>query len=162
MKLYAKFKPCFCKLIVTFNLKILFMKRFILLAACVGVSVAYAQNKTPSKESQIITALIAAPEMYKDGAKVIGYNASGEIITLREGSNGLVCLADDPNNKGISVACYSDKLEPYMARGRALIAEGKTEKEKQEYRKKEIDDGVLIMPDEPAAVYVVNGSEGRL
>jgi len=97
--------------------------------------------------------------MYKDGAKVLGYNSSGEIVTLREGNNGLVCLADDPKSKGISVACYSDKLEPYMARGRALIAEGKTEKEKQEYRKKEIDEGVLMMPEEPAAVYVINGSE---
>lgn len=135
------------------------MKRFMLLASCIGFSVGYAQNKIPSKESQINTALIAAPEMYKDGAKVLGYNSSGEIVTLREGNNGLVCLADDPNSKGISVACYSDKLEPYMARGRALIAEGKTEKEKQEYRKKEIDEGVLMMPEEPAAVYVINGSE---
>lgn len=57
------------------------MKRFMLLASCIGFSVGYAQNKIPSKESQINTALIAAPEMYKDGAKVLGYNSSGEIVT---------------------------------------------------------------------------------
>lgn len=76
--------------------------------------------------------------MYKDGAKVLGYNSSGEIVTLREGNNGLVCLADDPNSKGISVACYSDKLEPYMARGRALIAEGKTERKNKSIAKKKL------------------------
>lgn len=135
------------------------MKNLLLGFMLLSAGFAFAQNDIPSKESQILTALLAAPEMYQNGAKVLGYNQTGAFVTLREGNNGLVCLADDPKVKGISVACYSDQLEPYMARGRELIAEGKTEEEKREYRKKEIDEGKLKMPSEPAAVYVVTANE---
>lgn len=135
------------------------MKKLVFLSALIGVSTAFGQNKIPSTESQIKTALYAAPEMYKDGAKVLGYNQKGELITIREGNNGLVCLADDPHSDRISVACYSDKLEAFMARGREAISEGKTEEEKRELRKKEIDSEALLMPKEPAAVYVVTAKQ---
>lgn len=131
------------------------MKHVILLAAMVCLSSAVGQSKIPSKESQIKTALLACPEMYQDGAKVLGYNQQGNLVTLREGSNDMVCLGDDPNRDGISVSCYSDKLEAYMSRGRELISQGKSEAEKREMRKNEIDNGTLAMPKEPAAVYVV-------
>ncbi len=120
---------------------------------------AISQNKILPKDVQIKTALLAAPEMYRDGATVLGYNADGKLITLREGTNGMVCLADDPNKEGISVACYGAELEPFMARGRALVHEGKTNEEKQEVRKTEIDDGSLTMPAEPSMVYVLAGEE---
>lgn len=131
------------------------MNKLLLLAAIVCVSSALGQSKIPSKESQIKTALIACPEMYQQEAKVLGYNEQGKLVTLREGSNDLVCLGDDPNRDGISVSCYSNKLEAYMKRGRELIAQGKSEAEKREIRKNEIDAGTLVMPKEPAAVYVV-------
>lgn len=136
------------------------MKKLFLLWTFLSLSTLIAQNKIPSKESQITTALLAAPDMYKKDAKVLGYNAEGELVTLREGSNGLICLADDPEIEGISVACYSDKLEAFMARGRELVAEGRAT-EKQEVRKKEIDAGIIKMPSEPAAVYVLNGEESE-
>lgn len=131
------------------------MKKLFLMAAVICVGSAVGQSKIPSKESQIKTALLACPEMYQDGAKILGYDQQGKLVTLREGNNDMVCLGDDPNRDGISVACYSDKLEDYMSRGRALIAEGKSEAEKREARKKEIDAGTLVMPKEPAAVYVL-------
>lgn len=134
----------------------------LLLPALLIFSSAVGQSKIPSKASQIKTSLYACPDMYQDGATVLGYNPNGELVTLRKGHNGMVCLADDPTKEGISVACYSDKLEPYMARGRELIADGKTEAEKQEIRKKEIDAGTLPMPKEPAAVYVVNAKQEDL
>lgn len=124
-----------------------------------NTSLTFAQSPIPSSTIQIETTLLAAPEMYRADAKVIGYNSNGELITLREGNNGIVCLADDPNKKGLNVACNSIELEDYMARGRALIAEGKSEKEKREIRKKEIDDGILKMPSTPAAVYVLSAKE---
>lgn len=133
------------------------MKNLILMATLICMTSAVGQSKIPSSESQIKTALLACPEMYQDGAKILGYNQQGKLITLREGNNDMVCLADDPNRDGISVSCYSNKLEPYMNRGRELIAQGKSEAEKREIRKKEIDDGTLAMPKEPAAVYVVTG-----
>ena len=103
------------------------MKNLFLLSALICFSTVVGQSEIPSAESQIKTALYACPEMYQEGAKILGYNQKGELITLRKGSNEMICLANDPNRNGVSVSCYSDKLEPYMNRGRELVAEGKTE-----------------------------------
>jgi len=108
---------------------------------------------------QIKTAVLAAPEDQKDGAMVYGYDKNGEMKVLREGSNYMVCLADDPSKEGIQVACYSKKLEPFMARGRELKAEGKSEVEKRQTREKEAKDGTLEMPDAPSTLYILSGSE---
>jgi len=72
----------------------------------------------------VATALLAAPEESRANAKVIGYNMAGEFVTLREGTNEFICLADDPKKDGFSAACYHKELDPFMARGRALRAEG--------------------------------------
>jgi hypothetical protein len=85
-----------------------------------------------SSQIQIKTALLAAPPEDQADASVWGYNDSGKMILLKQGNGNLVCLADDPKEKGINVACYSKKLEPFMKRGRDLIAEGKTEAKKKE------------------------------
>ncbi|MCX7549042.1 hypothetical protein OS188_13885 [Xanthomarina sp. F1114] len=135
------------------------MKTLFLLSTLICITSALGQSKIPSAESQIKTALLACPDMYQEDAKILGYNQKGELITLRDGTNEMICIADNPNKEGISVACYSDKLEPYMARGRELLAEGNSEVEKRDIRKIEIDAGTLVMPKEPAAVYVVTGSE---
>jgi hypothetical protein len=120
---------------------------------------ALAQNKILPKEIQIKTALLAAPEMYRDGATVLGYDEEGKLVTLRKGTNSMICLADDPNKEGISVACYGAELEPFMARGRQLKLEGKSEMEKRKIRGAEIASGKLKMPDEPGMVYVLAGEE---
>ena len=138
------------------------MKRLLSLLFVFGTLVSFSQTKILPSNVQIKMATLAAPELYRDGATVLGYNAKGALVTLREGTNGLVCLADDPNKSGISVACYAAELEPYMARGRQLIAEGKTEKEKREIRGREIDAGTLKMPDETAMVYVLSANEEDL
>ncbi len=83
---------------------------------------------------------------------------TGKLGTLREGSNQLICLADKPGNDRFSVACYHKDLEPYMARGRELIAQGVTGKERNAVRWKEIADGKLAMSREPRTLYVLSGS----
>lgn len=136
------------------------MKRLVLLVFALGSLSACSQNNNvlPAK-IQIKTALMAAPKMLRDKAKVLGYDKNGELVTLRKGTNEMVCLADDPNKDGISVACYSKELEPFMARGRELVQKGKKGKEERKIRKKEIDSGELKMPSEPAMLYVVSGQE---
>lgn len=119
----------------------------------------FAQATTLPAEIQIKTAVLAAPEDQRETATVYGYDASGKFITLREGRGNLICLADDPNQKGIKVSCYSKKLEPFIARGRELTSEGKSEMEKREIRKKEADAGELQMPDAPSMMYLLSGSE---
>lgn len=108
---------------------------------------------------QIKTAVLPAPESDKAGAMVYGYNQQGDFIVLREGSNNLICLADDPKKKGISVSCYSKKLEPFMKRGRELSAEGKDFNEKRQIRGMEVAQGKLEMPKEPSMTYIYYGTD---
>ena len=111
------------------------------------------------KEIQIKTATSPAPEADKAGAMVYGYNESGTLVVLRKGSNNLVCIADNPNTEGISVACYSKELEPFMKRGRELTAEGKDTKEKREIQGAEVAAGKWQMPIVPSMMYVYYGSD---
>lgn len=115
-----------------------------------------AQPAAPAE--QIAAAILAAPKDRRESATVLGYNAKGEVVTLRKGTNDLVCLADDPAAKGISVACYHRDLEPFMARGRELAAQYKG-KERHEQRWKEVDEGKVKMPREPRMLYVLTGSQ---
>jgi hypothetical protein len=133
------------------------MKKLMTLFVLAVAFSTFAQNKIIPKDIQIKTAVLAAPEMYRDGATVLGYNQEGKLVTLREGNNSMVCLADDPNKEGINVACYGAELDPFM--GRELAAEGKSNEEKQQIRKAEIEAGTLKMPEEPAMVYVLAGEE---
>jgi hypothetical protein len=94
-------------------------------------------------EALIATALMAAPKESRSKCKVIGYNMAGEFVTLKEGDNEFIILADNPNQDGFSAACYHKDLEPFMARGRALRAEGKIEKEVFAIREAEMKSGQL-------------------
>ena len=109
-------------------------------------------------ESQIAAAVQAAPEDRRAGATVLGYDAAGALVTLRAGVNDIVCLADDPKDAAFSVACYHKDLEPFMARGRALLAQGIKSKEREDARWKEIESGAIKMPREPRTLHVLTGS----
>ncbi|MDX1548597.1 MAG: hypothetical protein R3247_16495 [Rhodothermales bacterium] len=112
-----------------------------------------AQGAPP--EDQIAGALLPAPEALRAGATVLGYDAVGALVTLREGTNDLICLADLPGDDRFHAACYHAALEPYMARGRELKAQGVDAQESFRIRHAEADAGTLPMPSEPAAVYNV-------
>ncbi len=112
-----------------------------------------------SAEIQIRTATLPAPEAHKDGAMVYGYDGDGNFIVLREGTNNLICIADDPKKEGISVSCYSQKLEPFMARGRELSIQGLDFEQKRKVRAEEVEKGILQMPDAPSMMYVYYGKQ---
>src|SRR5258708_33969937 len=76
----------------------------------------------PSAQVQIAGAVLAAPAELREGAAVLGYDAQGARVQIREGKNELVCLATDPAKTTFNVACYHKDLEPFMARGRELLA----------------------------------------
>jgi hypothetical protein len=105
-------------------------------------------------EALIATALMAAPKESRAQSKVIGYNMAGEFVTLREGDNEFIILADDPKKVGFSASSYHKDLEPFMARGRALRTEGKTEQEIFAMREAEMKSGQLeITPGSTLHVY---------
>ena len=115
-------------------------------------------GEIPSSDWQVKTAVLAAPKPEREAATVLGYDPSGAVVTLRKGSNNLICLADNPKEKGFSVACYNKDLEPFMARGRALTAQGKDAKEVFKIREEEVKSGKLSMPDKS----VLNVTTGKV
>ena len=118
------------------------------------MTVALAQTTASlSPEAQIKTALLAAPADKRDGAMVYGYSTKNEFVVLRKGTNELVCLADDPTQKGLSVSCYHRDLEPFMERGRVLKKEGKKAAEILAMREQEVKDKKLMMPSHPSTLY---------
>lgn len=138
------------------------MKVIYVAALLFAVMCTHAQSdkvKNLSKDIQIKTALLPVPERDNSNTMVYGYDAAGKLVVLKEGTSNLVCLSDDPNTDGISVSCYSKKLEPFMKRGRELKAQGKDVMEIREIRGKEVEEGKLTMPKEPSMMYVYYGSE---
>ena len=132
--------------------------RFTIAMSMLAVSWVAAAADVPPAEAQIAGAVLAAPAELRDGAAVLGYDAHGGRVWLREGKNDMVCLASDPSKTAFNVACYHKDLEPFMARGRELLAEGVTGAKRNQVRFQEIQDGKLRMPKEPRTLYVLTGS----
>jgi hypothetical protein len=114
-------------------------------------------QEVASPEEQIASSILAAPKERRADATVLGFTREGKVETLRKGTNDLVCLADDPAEKGFSVACYHKDLEPFMARGRELAAQGVKGNARHEMRWKEVDEGKLALPREARMLYVLTG-----
>ena len=112
----------------------------------------------PPPQTQIAAAILAAPPELREGAAVLGYNAEGALTKLREGNNEMICLASDPTKTAFSVACYHKDLEPFMARGRELVAQKITGARRNEIRFKEVEEGKVPMSREPRTLYVLTGT----
>jgi len=120
-------------------------------------TVTHAQQ-VANADYQIAEAVQAAPPASRAGATVHGWTPDGTSVTLRRGTNDLVCLSDNPAADGWSVACYPTSIEPYMHRGRELSAAGTTDsQERLRIRWAEADAGTLAMPEDPATVYILAG-----
>ncbi len=132
-------------------------RRTLSIFAAALVATLFVPALHASDADQIAAALLAAPEASRDGAAVLGFGADGKLKELRAGSNEFICLADDPSDDRFGVACYHKDLEPYMARGRQLRAEGVEGPQRNEIRWKEIEEGTLAMSREPRTLYVMNG-----
>ncbi len=112
-----------------------------------------------SEEALIATALMAAPHASREGCTVIGYNMAGEFVTLQEGNNEFICIADNPQQEGFNAACYHKDLEPFMARGRDLKAEGKSGQEVFNIREEEAKAGTLKMAPAGSTLHIYYGPE---
>jgi len=119
---------------------------------------ALGQSEIPSAEQQIKAAVSPAPENLQDSATVLGYNQNGKLVTLREGSNELICLGDDPSQSNFHVSCYHKDLEPFMKRGRELRAQGLSREKVDSLRREEIESGKIDLPKKPMALYSLTGS----
>lgn len=100
-----------------------------------------------NKQEQIDQAVLAASEKDRAESTVYGFTKDGEFVKLREGSNQMICISDNPTKKGFSVACYHKQLDEFMARGRELKAAGKSRQEIFDIREEEVKSGKLSLPD---------------
>lgn len=130
----------------------------------VGISaVASAQSTVatviPPEAQQIAAAVQPLPKELRDGAAVLGYRTAGKLELLREGKNGMRCLALYVVRPDFHVACYYDGLEPFMSRGRELRAQGVTGAKVDTVRFAEIKSGKLPMPSH-GALYSLTGKKG--
>lgn len=123
------------------------------------LSLVKSQTVIPTAQAQINAAVMAAPADKRQQAMVYGYNENKEIVILRKGTNEMVCLADDPDSKGLNVACYHKDLDPFMSRGRELKKQGKGATEIFATREKEAKSGKLKMPKQPTTLFVFSASD---
>jgi hypothetical protein len=140
------------------------MRRQILLAsslAVLGPSAAVLQAQAPAAiappKQQIAAAVTALPDELRAGAEVLGYTASDQLVQLRAGTNDMICLAPTPAAKAFHSACYHRSMEPFMARGRALRAQGVKGAQVDTVRFAEVKSGKLKMPTHPAMLYQIFG-----
>lgn len=123
----------------------------------VSSEIQYTEINTD--EALIATALMAAPAASREGCTVIGYNMAGEFVTLKEGTNEFICLADDPNKVGFSAACYHKDLDPFMARGRELKKQGLTGGDIFDIREEEVKSGKLKMGPAGSTLHIYYGAK---
>jgi hypothetical protein len=141
-----------------------------LLAATVSVGASHvfgqaASSPTlspsiPPTAEQIAAAVLPAPADLRATATVLGYDADGKLVKLREGPGALTCLASDPKAQRFHVACYHKAMEPFMARGRALRRDGVKAELVDSVRFHEVRRGKLAMPAQPAVLYSLTGKPG--
>lgn len=135
------------------------MKKISILFSLLCCALLSTGQTAPSKEAQIASAVLAAPESLREKAMVYGYSEKGELIVLRKGDNEMVCIADDPKQAGLNVSCYHKDLEPFMERGRVLKKEGKSFQEIFDIREAEVKSKKLKMPNDGATLFVFTAKD---
>ena len=137
------------------------MTRSCLLCLAVLAPALAAAQQPPALHSpayQIAAAVTPLPPEMRDGATVLGYTALGKpLVTLREGKNDMICLAPDPSAPSFHAACYHKAMEPFMARGRQLRAQGITGGRVDTVRFAEVKSGKLPVPKQPSMLYQIFG-----
>lgn len=126
------------------------MKRTFLTAILASATVIGAPGATAgqtSEEALIAGAVLAAPAAARDGAEVRAWTEDGGLRVIREGTGDFICLANRPGGERFQTTCYHRSLEPFLARGRELRAEGLSGMPYQEARWAEADAGTLKMPE---------------
>ena len=110
-----------------------------------------------TEAQQVASAVLALPVQFRSDARVLGYKpGSKELVPLRDTNGEFTCLATQPNEP-LHLACYHNSLEPFMARGRQLRANGVKDMMVDTTRFAEVTSGKLAMPKQPAALYQLFG-----
>lgn len=66
-------------------------------------------------EVQMARAIAAGPRHATDAARIVGADAQGRSIVLREGGNGFTCQPGNPNVAGRPAACWNEAARQWRA-----------------------------------------------
>jgi len=120
-----------------------------------SVPLAKLSSQAKAVEREISDAVSPLPAPLQAGAAVLAHRDSA-LTEIRAGTNGMICLADDPARKGFHAACYYQSLEPFMARGRDLRARGMSAEATDSVRMAELTSGTLPLPTSGAGLYSIS------
>lgn len=84
------------------------MKKILIMAALMSAA-SLVPAMAQSKDDLIAQAVMAAPEELRAGATVVNYDAKGDPVVLRQGTNGIVCTPNQQKDS-YSVNCYAQIL----------------------------------------------------
>ncbi len=134
---------------------------FVTLVSALSTTILSSLEAQHQANAEVVAAAVSPlPNPLRDGATVMQFNADGTLTQIRNGTGQMICLSDDPRAEGFHPACYHRDLEPFMARGRALKAEGKDGNESRAIRFEEVKAGKLAMPYRAMALYSLTGPAG--
>jgi hypothetical protein len=140
------------------------MKRVIAGAVMLAAGTASAQQRAlPTVEQQIAISVLALPQNMQASATVMGWKTpGGKMEVLRQGTNGMNCLAQFAVEENFHVSCYHEGMEPFMLRGRQLREQGITvPAQLDSIRYLEVREGKIRMPAQ-AALYQIFGTKTSL
>jgi hypothetical protein len=119
---------------------------------------AIAQSpQVPSASQQIAAAVLPLPEVMREHATVLGYAPDLSLVTLRKGTNGMVCTASRPGDAEFDVRCYHQSFMPVVRRMRDLHSRGVKDDEIYRTIDAEVKAKKLAIPDHPIAGYRMLG-----
>lgn len=113
--------------------------------------------EVPPASQQIAAAVLPLPKALRAQATVVGYAPDFGLITLRAGTNGMVCTATRPGDQNFDVRCYQESFMPIVLRLRELHGQGLPQKEVYRVVDSEIQSKKLPLPASPAAGYRMLG-----
>jgi hypothetical protein len=111
----------------------------------------------PPAARQIAAAVLPLPPSMREQAGVLGYAPDLSVISLREGSNGMVCIGTRPGDDSFDARCYQQSFMPVVRRMRELYSQGKNWDGVAQEIDGEIKSGKLKLPDHPTAGYRMLG-----
>jgi hypothetical protein len=136
------------------------MKRFITVAATVMLTAPFApaaMAQGMSAADQITQAVSAAPESLRAGATVVNYDAKGDPVVLRQGTNDIVCTPNQPGGTSYSVNCYAKVLRAQHDMQAKEKADGKDPKTIGADIQAALASGKLPKPPMGTAMYSLSG-----
>jgi len=117
-----------------------------------------ASRAVPPAAEQLAAAVLPLPDSQRAGARVFGYAPDGRFVELRPGTGSMTCLANNPRAERYQVVCYHNSMEPFMARGRELRAQGVRDRDVDSVRNADVMAGRIQLPSVASLVSLNGGT----